>query len=86
MVFDSDEELNDALNIPDSALSGEALSSETRPHSRRGHPTSPLTADPSPSGTQTTEAVNLPTKKRKMSSLKISAGKKDVTDTPSVSF
>ena len=50
MVFDSDEELNDALNKADPAFSGKALSSEARPQSRRGHPTSLLTVAPSPSG------------------------------------
>ena len=82
MVFDSDEELNDALNIPDSAISGEALSSETRPPSRRDSPASSLTVVPS----QTQAGIsNPPSKKRKMSSVKTSAGKKDM-EGPSVSF
>ena len=46
MVFDSNEELNDALNITDPALSGDSLFSEARPPSRRGNPTSPLTVAP----------------------------------------
>ena len=47
MVFDSDDELNDAMNISDPALSGESIS-EARPPSRRGNPTSPLAIAPLP--------------------------------------
>ena len=89
MVFDSDEELNDALNMPDSALSGEALSSETRPPSRRVSPTSSLTVVPQQSQAGPSQAQpgisNPPSKKRKINSVKTSAGKKDMED-PSVSF